>query len=370
MSKKRCSGEGNVTQLKDGRWQARLSLGSTPDGKRNRKAFYGKTRKEAVAKMNEWRSNNNAVNWINPQNMTVEQLANDWLETRHRDKSPTTKVRREQILRLHINPHLGPMNVQKVAPMHVHRMLECLTPKGKHTQHYAHAVFHALFTYAVRMKLVSVNPVSSIERPKPEKKEMQIFSDDEIKRIFVAAREKRLSALFALAACTGMRQGELLALKWLAVDFETGILHVRETLAQVYGKFIVKAPKSKAGLRSINLPSMAVEALHEHRKAMLKEGRDVRDGMVFCSRKGTYIRRSNLIRDSWNKILKSAGLPLRPFHSLRHSHASSLLRNGQSIKAIAKRLGHSDAAMTLRVYAHVLPDEDSQLAMCIQSIYA
>jgi integrase len=168
-----------------------------------------------------------------------------------------------------------------------------------------------------------------------------------------------------------MRQGELLGLRWEDVDFERGVVNVRKSLAQVKGKgeagdrFVLKEPKSKSSRRAIKLPAFALDALHEHHKAMVAEGNA--QAAVYCTKTGNYIAKSNLIRWTFAPILKKAGFKLR-FHDLRHSHASLLLAKGHSIKAVAKRLGHADVAMTLRTYTHVLPDDDGKLAYAFQGM--
>ncbi len=369
MKKTRAHGEGTIRQRADGRWQARIRLGVDAEGKPIRKEFYGQTRKEVAEKLNEYRRERHMAPWGSPSAMTVEELANDWLHLRHGSKSPTTHARREIVLRLDVLPHLGQVRVQQLVPLHVHRMLDALAPEGASKQLMAYTTLRTMLAYAVRMQLIAANPAAAIEKPRPVRKEMAIYDEAQVKAILAAARGGRLAALFVLACCTGMRQGELFGLHWDAIDLEAAALHVRQTLIQVRGEFALKPPKSKAGLRTITLPPLAVEALHEHRKAMLKEGRDVRRGPVFCSRAGTFLRATNFTLRAWKPLLRAAGVPLLPFHSLRHTHASCLLRSGQSIRAVATRLGHADPAMTLRVYVHVLPDEDGRLAQCVQALF-
>jgi integrase len=357
-------------QRKDGRFMASIRLGTDGDGKPIRKSFYGATKKEVADKLAEFRKERSLRAWGTPSEMTVEELADDWLTTCHSDKSLATLANREDIVRLHITPHIGHIKVQQLAPMHVHRMLEARGGEGASAQNKVYEVLNNMLRYALRMQLILSNPAAVILKPRVVRKEMPIYDSEQVKQILRAAAGKRLAALFTVACCTGMRQGELLGLHWDAVDLEAGVLHVRQTLLQVRSTLKLKEPKSKAGRRTITLPPLAVVALHEHRKAMLKEGRDVRKGLVFCGRTGSFIRRTNLIRCVWKPTLKTAGVPEQPFHSLRHSHASELLRNGQSIVAVARRLGHSTPAMTLRVYAHVLPHEDNRLSECIQTLYA
>jgi integrase len=173
-----------------------------------------------------------------------------------------------------------------------------------------------------------------------------------------------------------MRQGELLGLQWPEINFEQGNVSVCRTLGSVGNRFILKEPKSKRSRRTINLPSFALNALQEHRHAMLKEGNI--GAHVFCTKTGRPISKSNLTRQVFKPILKSANaaaakmaeklntqpalLPAIRFHDLRHTHATTLLARGHSIKAVSQRLGHASIDITLKTYAHVLPEDDKTLA--------
>jgi integrase len=186
-----------------------------------------------------------------------------------------------------------------------------------------------------------------------------------------AAEGRRLYARFALAVGSGMRQGELLGLRWSDVNFEQGTIKVARTLGTVGNQFIVKAPKSKYSRRTINLPSFALAALQAQRHAMLKEGNIT--APVFCTKTGQYISKSNLTRQVLKPILKSvskiSALPSIRFHDLRHTHATTLLARGHSIKAVSHRLGHASIDITLKTYAHVLPEDDRTLATGLDRMF-
>lgn len=141
---------------------------------------------------------------------------------------------------------------------------------------------------------------------------------------------------------------------------EVGMLTIRRSLAQLKGKFVLKEPKSKRSRRTIKLPAFVVKAFYNHRDGMVKEGNTEKP--VFCTQFGSYIGKSNLTRQVFRPALKTAGLPLVRFHGLRHSHASALLRDGASIKAVSQRLGHNTVELMLRVYYHLFPDGDEALA--------
>ncbi|MBY0460096.1 MAG: site-specific integrase [Gemmataceae bacterium] len=197
-------------------------------------------------------------------------------------------------------------------------------------------------------------------------------------------QENRHHALFALALGAGMRQGELLALQWGDIDFEKGSVEVKRSLSQVGKEFIVKEPKSKAGRRSVLLPPFVVSALRDHRAAALKAVQIACP--VFCTRTGTFTSKNNFVRQVFRPLVKKANAAARTeaagrgtepdlipedirFHDLRHTHASHLIAAGHSIKAVSRRLGHADITITLKVYAHLMPNDDEKLAAGVEALY-
>lgn len=139
-------------------------------------------------------------------------------------------------------------------------------------------------------------------------------------------------------------------------------MSVRRSLEEVKGVLNLKEPKSKSGRRQIALPAMTVEVLWEQKRLHLASGR-LATGIVFPSPEGGWIRKSNFIRRVWHPIRKAAKLPKTiTFHGLRHSAASLLLSEGISVKVIQEMLGHSNVALTLNTYSHVLPGMQQQAA--------
>lgn len=188
-----------------------------------------------------------------------------------------------------------------------------------------------------------------------------------------------------------MRQGELLALRWSDIDFDKGTVTVQRSLGIVKNEFVVKEPKSRRSRRTIKLPRFAIDALHEHRKAMVAEGNFGAEA-VFCTRTGNFIAKTNLIRKVFKPLIRKANKPASEpaegqptgepvasqaaslltdirFHDLRHTHATSLLAHGHSIKAVSQRLGHASIEITLRVYAHVMPSDDAALADGLERMF-
>jgi integrase len=237
--------------------------------------------------------------------------------------------------------------------------------------------------HAARVKLIPHNPAADVVKARPVAREMTFMTERQGRTFLDAAKSHRLYALFALAMGSGMRQGELLSLQWTDIDFDKGTVEVRRSLSQVKGKFVLKEPKSRTSRRTITLPKFALDALRELRASALKAGRIM--APVFCSEAGTYVGRGNLTRlfkglvkrANASETKRAADAGREPdtipagvrFHDQRHAHASQLIAAGHSIKAVSRRLGHSDITITLKVYAHLMPDDDAKLAIGAEALY-
>lgn len=204
---------------------------------------------------------------------------------------------------------------------------------------------------------------------------MEILDEDQVRMLLIAAKGKRHEALYKLAITTGLRKGELLGLKWSDLDWDTHQLNVQRQIQRVPQKGLTYSqPKTAAGRRMIILGSDTISALKDHQKRQWVErefkGEKWQDhDLIFPSSIGTPLSQSNLNRD-YKQLLKEANLPDIRFHDLRHTAASLMLKQGASVKVVQERLGHSDAAMTLNVYSHVIPGMQREAAEKMDEITA
>jgi integrase len=180
----------------------------------------------------------------------------------------------------------------------------------------------------------------------------------------------RLEALYVLALNTGMRQGELLALKWDDVDLERGLLRVRRTLTHADKAFVLGEPKTKNSRRTIMLTTSAVAALRVHLSRQQEEIERMGSlyqpgGLIFATEAGTIINPSNLRNRSLKPLLKRAGLRAIRFHDLRHTCATLLLSKNINSKVVSEMLGHSSISITLDIYSHLLPDMQEKAAQAL-----
>jgi integrase len=288
--------------------------------------------------------------------LTVAVFLRTWLENVARTRKRTTHDRYVLLVEKQMIPFIGSLKLCLLSPMHVERLFADLRQAGES----AWTIFHVAVVLgtamkaAVKKKLIAANPLAAVEsRPRVEKREICCLDQEQARAFLTEAAGDRLSCLFVLAITSGLREGELFGLKWADIDFTQGFLRVQRTLEEVRGRFALHDPKTTAARRRVDLPKVAISALLYHRRRMLAEGQDVRGGLVFCDRDGSFLRRSNVARRALHPILARAGLPRIRFHDLRHSAASLLLAAGESPKVVQERLGHAKIETTLNIYAHV-----------------
>jgi integrase len=338
---------------------------------RKRKTVYGKTRKEVAKKLTKAISNREDGLVFDAENLTVGEYLDLWLKNSVQDTVRlTTYQGYERIVRLHIKPTLGRIKLDNLTPVHARslyreRLEAGLAPRMVQL---VHTILHKALKQAVNDGLIPRNVTEAVKAPRPVKKDMKPLSPAQARDLLEAARGERLEALYALAVTTGMRQGEILGLKWEDVDLEAGTLQVRRTLSTAMGGGVrFGPPKTARSRRKIRVPQLALTALRRHRKAQLEQriklsGLWEDHDLVFTTGVGTPISRADLINRSFKPLLRQAGLPDIRFHDLRHTCATLLLSRGVHAKLVQELLGHSTIAVTLDTYSHVLPGMDDGLA--------
>jgi integrase len=376
MMGRRGNGEGSISRRKDGRWEAKYTA-HTADGPK-RRALYGKTRKEAADKLAQVLANRAIGYTLDTENITVGGYLDRWLNDSDRGSVRTsTYERHEQVVRLHLKPALGRVKLSKLTPAHVQglyrdKLDSRLSPA---TVQQIHAVLHKALAQALRWGMIPRNPADAVKAPRPAPEEMRPLSPDEALKLVEAVHGDKLEALYILAVQTGMRQGELLALKWEDVDLNRGVIHVRRTLVRSRGRLALGEPKTKKSRRPVNLTNVAVEALKTHLGQQLEDIQRLGDlyrddGLVFTSGVGTLINPSNLRRRSFKPLLQRARLPQIRFHDLRHTCATLLLSRNANPKLVQELLGHATVAITLDTYSHIIPGMGNLTARTMEDIFS
>ena len=214
--------------------------------------------------------------------------------------------------------------------------------------------------------MIGTNPVLAVIRPKFKRKEMKTLSDSQVRTLLSFAEGDRFEVLFWLAVTTGLRQGELLGLKWSDIDWTGRRIGVQRQVQRLRGGLVFSEPKTAAGRRVIALGVLTIEKLRRHQNLQTEEKQAAKhywkeNDMIFPSSTGTPMDPSNLYHN-FKRMLKRAGLPDIRFHDLRHTAATLMLQQGTHPKIVQERLGHSDISMTLNTYSHVLPGMQDEAA--------
>ena len=237
--------------------------------------------------------------------------------------------------------------------------------------HHVHAVLNKLLNDAERKGLVVRNVARLASAPsmaaaRAKGPEMRVWTPDQLARFLRGVEGNRNEALFRLMAMTGIRRGEVVALRWSDVDIERRLLSVRQA-ANVYGgRETVDVPKSRRGRRVIDLDVETVRLLVQHagqQHAQLERvGRSAPvDDRVFTNEVGGTTRPGS-VGQAFRRLVSSVGVPAVRLHDLRHTHASHLLGAGVNVKVVSERLGHSSVSFTLDTYGHVLPGQQAEAA--------
>lgn len=230
-----------------------------------------------------------------------------------------------------------------------------------------HQVLNQAFNQAVKWKRIKYNPVNDADPPAVKKEEMKIWSYNEINMFLKHCEGERHYLTFFLAIYTGMRRGEILGLKWGDIDLENKTIHVKRSLAYIPIKgYVLTSTKTRSSNRIIPISDLVVNELIKYRKQqeIYKEqlGKQYQDeDFVICTETGSKQDPRNVLR-ALKRLITTSGVTKIRFHDFRHTHATILISSGVDVVKVSKRLGHANAKITLETYAHLVPNEDNDLA--------
>jgi integrase len=358
-------------------WELKFDAGRDPaTGKRKIQyhSFRG-TKREAQVKLAELVASVGGGSYVEPSRVTVADFVRARVDQWEAagDISARTAQRYRQLVENQIVPHLGAKLLQKLTRLDVEAWHTTLRNGGRaaRTIGHAHRVLGKALSDAERDGLVLKNVCKLRKAPKVADGEMVIVQD--VPGLVDKLRGSRLYVPAVVALFTGMRLGEVLALRWGRVNLDGKTISVREALESTKAHGIrFKPPKSKAGRRDLTLPEIVISALREHRRSQLEfrmqlgAGRLPDDALLFANLAGKPLQPSNVSSD-WGELAGRIGLPDVTFHALRHTHASQLINAGVDIVTISKRLGHAKPSVTLAIYAHMFTTDDSKAAAAINA---
>jgi integrase len=357
----------------NGTWYYSVDLGRKSDGGRNQKKKGGfRTKKDAEAALVEVISAVNHGTYTEPSNQLYKDYLPDWFDAKRKLIERLTAEGYESYMRLHIVPNLGSLPLSRITPTDVQRFINSLSDKGlaAATIKRIYNVVNNSLQAAVKLKAISENPAKSIiGKPKVQKKEICFWNEDEVKCFLDTAKlHSRLHIAFTLALLTGMRQGEILGLRWADIDLEKGIIHIRQTLSHD-GKELRAGAKSASGVRAVAIDGDTIKELKKHRAIQTQErwsagSEYIELDLVVCTSIGKMKNPRDLMKTMFS-LLEKAKVSKTTFHGLRHTHASMLLKLGVHPKIVQERLGHSSIQVTLDLYSHLYPNMQSDAADAI-----
>lgn len=371
MAQIRAHNEGTIYQLPNGKWRTQVSI----DGRRL--SFTAKTKKEGLAWILETKNQIDGGLTFQATGTTLKEFLSEWLTTISSSSSKGTYFTYNWTVQKRIIPYIGNVNLMELKPDRIQRFYNYLQKEG--LSHHAVAVTHktlrVAMNHAVKLRLIGRNPCSGTIPPKPEQTEMSFYDDRQVRSLLKTANDTgdKFYPLYYVAIHTGMRQAELIGLKWEDIDWSLSTLQVKRQVRHFKGaSYAFLEPKSKSGTRIIRLGKQALEILRNHKREqetfINSVGQDWIDlDLVFPSSVGTPLTASNIRRD-FRKLLAVSGLPKIRFHDLRHTAASLMLNHGIPVLIVSKRLGHSKPSITLDVYGHLIPSRQEEAAQLMDDL--
>jgi integrase len=311
---------------------------------------------------------------VAPQRLTVADYLDGWLQGHAVGLKPSTAQSYRAVLARYVIPSIGRERLQALSPGLLSRFFKELhahggdrsRPLSPRTVEYVRAVLRRAMQDAVLDRLLEVNPVVGTKPPRTVKPKHTTWTGAQLHAFLEGLDpEDRWAPLWVLAAATGMRRGELMALRWAGLDLDGGVVHIERSVTQVGRQLIFVTPKNHER-RDVALDSHTVTALRTWRKAQAAErlawgpAYVDTDGLVFTWEDGRPVLPDFVTKAFGALTARRADVPRLVLHEVWHSHASILLRDGVPVHVVAKRLGHKDPSVTLNVYADAIPDDDGR----------
>jgi integrase len=325
--------------------------------------------------------------FVMPKKVTFSVFIIYWLNNVIKNEvEQTTWESYELVVGKHIVPYfkgqLNDISLQDLQPLHLQKYYqdkfkgnESTAVKGLSaiTLSKHHANIKKALDYAVRMKLISFNPADRIQLPKKDKYHANYYTVEQLEKLFEVCLGTPIESAVYIAAHYGLRRGEVLGLKWDAINFKEQTITIRETIVKFGKNAITKKPKSESSLRTLPLMNNIGEYLkslkNNQKKNKLQFGKDYNDeGFVCCWSDGSQIK-TDYLNHTFKKILEKNNLSHIRFHDLRHSAASYLIKHGVDLKNVQAWLGHADFSTTANTYAHIDDESKKNTANTINNIF-
>lgn len=395
---KKANGEGTISARrdKDGKvigYRGAVTVGYGPDGKPQRRWVSGKRQAEVVEKMRALQADLHTGMLADTDGITVGEYLDRWLKARESSGiKPNTYQSYVDTVRRYLKPHLGRLKLEKLRPLDVQQLLHNLRGEGRsvQVQRYSLTVLRMALKQAVLWQMVPRNVAEAVQAPRQPKREMQVWTAQEVATFLGHTEGHHLHAAFYLMLMSGLRRGELLGLHWRDLDLTARRLSVKHNLVEVQGsgipgkqqrgkatvsskQVVLDTPKTNSSRRTVVLSQGTVALLQTHQRQQKAERQSLGetwtpDLPVFTSELGGFIL-PNYFSKVFKGLAREAGVPDIRLHDLRHTAASLMIQRGIPAKTVSDRLGHADVAFTLRTYTHLYEEQKEEAAFDLSDLF-
>ena len=373
MAKKRANGEGNIRKRKDGRWEGRYTAGyDAKTGKRIIRNVLGKTQAEVKEKLKAAIAESQGIEVRKSEDeYTVATWLRTWYELYAKPNVRTATANRYQlIIEQYTVPRIGNIKLKKLTTRHLQKLYKELLESGRihvgknqdkglstTTVHSVHLMLHCALERAVKERLIPRNPCEDCIVPKPRKLDMKILPPEHMKAYLEAAERRGLLPMFYLELVSGLRKGELVALRLDDLNIQQRTISVsKQYVRNPDGSLELTRPKTENSVRLVSIPQAAVDLLIQEHTLHPDSP------YLFPSPLTGEMYHPDSVVNFHKKILRDAGLGHLRFHDLRHTFATTALQNGVDVKTVSSMLGHFDAGFTLRTYTHATRQKQDEAA--------
>ncbi|GGG09621.1 site-specific integrase [Paenibacillus abyssi] len=343
-------------------------LEHTENGKRKQIKKRGfKTKKDAQKALVEAQSALNSGTYVKPSKLSVSDYLIEWMNDKQHSIGRETAKNHITSIKNHIIPLIGEIPLSKLTALDIQKLTTSLYERGlaSSTIKRTFNIINTALNKAEKMQLITKNVAALVDKPKVRRKELQVWEIYEIQRFLEVAQKSRYYLAFHLAIMAGMRQGEILGLRWQDVDYESRKIYIRQTLSHD-GKELKSGAKTALGVRSVTVDAQTIEYLRRQSRIIenekrLSKGVYTDKGLVVSTSTGNQLIPRNLMRE-YKLLLERAEVRKITFHDLRHTHASLLLKQNVHPKIVSERLGHSSTQLTMDIYSHLMPNMQKEAA--------